>query len=94
MKLEKKQTGVPKKIRKKFDRIFLGMIFGGAIGSILGITLAPKSGKETCKVISKKISEFRKKINETLKKDTKKKSKSFFQKIISFLKKSKIFKKK
>jgi len=36
-----------KKIIKKTSKILTGFIVGGAIGSILGLTLAPKKGKET-----------------------------------------------
>lgn len=32
---------------KKLDRLIKGIIIGGAVGSVLGITLAPKTGKET-----------------------------------------------
>jgi len=36
-----------KKIIKKTGKILTGFVVGGAIGSILGLTLAPKKGKET-----------------------------------------------
>ena len=36
-----------KKIIKKTSKILTGFIVGGAIGSILGLTLAPKKGKDT-----------------------------------------------
>jgi len=36
-----------KNIVKKTSKILTGFIVGGAIGSILGLTLAPKKGKET-----------------------------------------------
>ncbi len=36
-----------KKIGKRAFRLLTGVIVGGAIGSILGLTLAPKRGKET-----------------------------------------------
>ncbi len=38
-----------KGLRKKMDKLLLGVVIGGAVGSILGVTLAPKSGKETRK---------------------------------------------
>jgi len=36
-----------KKGSKKLFKVLTGVIVGGAIGSILGLTLAPKKGKET-----------------------------------------------
>lgn len=38
---------MPPKKRSKVDRLIKGIIIGGAIGSVVGVTLAPKSGKET-----------------------------------------------
>lgn len=35
------------KKRLKVDKLVKGIIIGGAIGSVVGVTLAPKSGKET-----------------------------------------------
>ena len=37
----KKTTG------SKLDKIIMGAVVGAAIGSVLGVSLAPKSGKET-----------------------------------------------
>ena len=37
----------PKKVKRRLSKILTGMIVGGAIGSILGLTLAPKKGRET-----------------------------------------------
>ncbi|MBI5413227.1 YtxH domain-containing protein [Candidatus Peregrinibacteria bacterium] len=36
------------------DKIVMGVILGGAIGSVLGLTLAPRKGKETRKMIKEK----------------------------------------
>jgi gas vesicle protein len=44
-KKEKKQSSL--------DKVLMGMIVGGAIGSVLGIGLAPKKGSETRKDIGK-----------------------------------------
>lgn len=46
-----------KKITKKLDRLIMGVILGGAIGSVLGLTLAPRKGKETREIIKKKSHE-------------------------------------
>lgn len=42
------------KIGRKLDRLIIGVILGGAIGSVLGLTLAPKKGKETREIIKQK----------------------------------------
>ena len=36
-----------KKVSKGIFKVLTGVIVGGAIGSILGLTLAPKKGKDT-----------------------------------------------
>lgn len=51
MSAEKEQ-----KKKKKVDTLVKGLIIGGAIGSVLGVTLAPKSGKETRQIIKKSSS--------------------------------------
>lgn len=45
----------PKKEKnlKKMGKLVKGIIIGGAIGSVLGVTLAPKSGRETREMIKK-----------------------------------------
>jgi len=43
-----------KKIGRSVDRLIMGVILGGAIGSVLGLTLAPKKGKETRAIIKQK----------------------------------------
>ena len=42
---------------KGLDQILMGVILGGAIGSVLGIGLATKKGSETRKYISKTASQ-------------------------------------
>lgn len=42
------------KVGKKIFKVLTGMVVGGAIGSILGLTLAPKKGKETREYIRDK----------------------------------------
>ncbi len=44
----------PKKEGSKLDRLIMGVILGGAIGSVLGLTLAPRKGKETREMIKQK----------------------------------------
>lgn len=46
---EKKKT---KGVRKSMSKLLLGVVVGGAVGSVVGMTLAPKSGKETRKIIT------------------------------------------
>ncbi|KKQ72119.1 MAG: hypothetical protein UT33_C0005G0040 [Candidatus Peregrinibacteria bacterium GW2011_GWC2_39_14] len=41
------------------DKFILGALIGGAIGSVLGVALAPKSGKENRKTIFKKYKEIK-----------------------------------
>lgn len=61
MKNEKR----PKAIRKKMDGIFL-ILVGGAVGSILGFAIAPKSGRETRREISRKTEEIGRKVSVTV----------------------------
>ncbi len=51
---------------RKMDHLLLGVVVGGAVGSILGITLAPKSGRETRQEIAKKTEEIRKRVGNIL----------------------------
>lgn len=39
------------------DKLIMGVILGGAIGSVLGLTLAPRKGKETREILKKKGAE-------------------------------------
>jgi len=45
------------KVGKKIFRVLTGMVIGSAIGSILGLTLAPKKGEDTRKYIKDKSME-------------------------------------
>ncbi len=45
------------KVTKKVFRVLTGVIVGSAIGSILGLTLAPKKGAETRKYLKDKSME-------------------------------------
>jgi len=55
-----------KGVKKTLDKLLLGVVIGGAVGSILGVTLAPKSGKETRKMISQKSSKTWQKISRVI----------------------------
>jgi len=55
-----------KKVKTKLDKVLLGVVVGGAVGSILGLTLAPKSGKETRKIIEENSKKVWKKAAEVL----------------------------
>jgi len=39
---------------KKYDKIIMGTIIGGAVGSVLGMLFAPKTGKELRKGLKDK----------------------------------------
>lgn len=45
------------KVTKKVFRVLTGVIVGSAVGSILGLTLAPKKGTETRKYLKDKSME-------------------------------------
>lgn len=49
---KKKQESEKKK--SKIDKLVMGAIVGGAIGSIVGMSIAPKKGKETRQLIAQK----------------------------------------
>lgn len=81
-----------KQIGGKLDKLVMGVILGGAIGSVLGLTLAPRKGKETREIIKKKGQELLEKgkdVSEQFVRDHKesfegakyqiKKGKSFFR---------------
>lgn len=61
----------PKKKKGRLDRWVMGILVGSAIGSVIGMALAPKSGKETRKIIKDKSKEIYKKgqdLSEKIKK--------------------------
>ena len=59
------------KVGRKVFKILTGVIVGGAIGSILGITLAPKKGKETREYLRDKSMEMFLEGKDYLKEDKK-----------------------
>lgn len=58
-----------KKVSKGLFKVLTGVIVGGAIGSILGLTLAPRRGKDTRKAIRDKSLEMFLKGKAELRKD-------------------------
>lgn len=55
-------------ISKKVDRFIMGALLGGAIGSVLGMTMAPKKGKETRDILKEKGKKLFQKSKEIIKK--------------------------
>lgn len=92
-----------KKIGSKVDKLVMGIILGGAIGSVLGLTLAPRKGRETREIIKKKggeLIERGKEISETFTRDHretiasakyqfKKSGRGFLRWVLDFLRKKK-----
>jgi gas vesicle protein len=60
-----------KRVGKGLFKVLTGVIVGGAIGSILGLTFAPKKGKDTRKAIREKSLEMFLKGKSQLKKEQK-----------------------
>jgi gas vesicle protein len=50
----KKRDEKDQKKKSKIDKLIMGAIVGGAIGSVVGMSLAPKKGKDTREFIAKK----------------------------------------
>ncbi len=49
----KKKQVKPIKRQSSLDKILMGLVVGGAIGSVLGVGLAPKKGSDTRKQVGK-----------------------------------------
>lgn len=56
---EKKQLKKLQKMQKKgvLDKVVMGTIVGGAIGSVVGLAVAPQKGKETREYLKEKSKE-------------------------------------
>lgn len=65
---KKKKLGKEKKKRSKIDKLIMGAIVGGAVGSVIGMSIAPKKGSETREIIAQKGKELIKKGQESLEK--------------------------
>ncbi len=53
-----------KKITKAVDKLVMGIIIGGAVGSVLGMAFSPKSGKENRKLVKNKVEDIREMASE------------------------------
>lgn len=80
------------KKKSKIDKLIMGAILGGAIGSVVGMSIAPKKGKETREYLSQKGQELFKKgqeISEKIRNPNEKNpaqdsNRGFFKKIMGF----------
>lgn len=48
-----------KKITKAVDKLVMGLIIGGAVGSVLGMAFSPKSGKENRELVKGKVEDLK-----------------------------------
>lgn len=67
---EDKKLG-KKTVAKKINKLLLGVVIGSAVGSVAGVAFAPKSGKETRKIIKNASIKAIKKASEKTKKPKK-----------------------
>ena len=67
------------RVGKKIFRLLTGMVVGSAIGSILGLTFAPKKGKETRRFIKDKSMKVFLKSKDALKGDN---NMGFFKRLL------------
>ena len=63
---KKKRKDKPVKKHSKIDKLIMGAIVGGAVGSVIGMTIAPQKGKETREMIAQKGKEMIKKGQDQL----------------------------
>lgn len=64
----KKKKQAKEKKKSKLDKLIMGAIVGGAVGSVIGMSIAPKKGSETREIIAQKGKELIKKGQESLEK--------------------------
>ncbi len=62
----KKKKQEKDKKKSKIDKLIMGAIVGGAVGSVIGMSIAPNKGKETREIIASKGKELIKKGQESL----------------------------
>jgi gas vesicle protein len=65
---KKKKDQPEKKKHSKLDKLIMGAIVGGAVGSVIGMSIAPQKGKETREMIAQKGKELIKKGQDSLEK--------------------------
>jgi gas vesicle protein len=53
-KQDQEQPGQPAEKSNKIDKLVMGAILGVAVGSVIGMSLAPKKGKDTRKYLAEK----------------------------------------
>jgi gas vesicle protein len=51
---EQEKNGQEKRQKAKIDKLVMGAIIGVAVGSVVGMAMAPKKGTETRKIIAEK----------------------------------------
>ena len=76
-----------KRNAKKLDKLFTGVIIGGAIGSVVGATLSDKEKRETLKEKGKEFIEHQKENIKEHIEESKNNEKSFIGKIVRKFKK-------
>ena len=85
---EKRNRQIKKDKNKKIAIATAGVATGAVVGTIAGVLLAPKSGKETIEDVKEKSNQVKNKINENIE-DTKFKVKESKDKIKEYLAKRK-----
>lgn len=67
------------------DKLVTGLIVGGAVGSVVGMALSPKSGKENRKAVKEKAEHALDEVREYIEQDNKKpkKKKGLIGRILS-----------
>ncbi len=90
---KKKVADGSQKKHSALDKILMGAIVGGAIGSVVGMSIAPKKGSETREIIAQKGKELYQKghdvatkmQNQSAPKEVLPKRENFFKRIINKL---------
>ncbi|MEK7545371.1 MAG: YtxH domain-containing protein [Patescibacteria group bacterium] len=79
------QNTNPEKKKSIVDKLVMGAIIGGAIGSVLGVAFAPRKGRDTRKIIKEKGKELYEKHGSVVK-DLAEKAKEESKGIFNFIK--------